>query len=224
MPGDSALRYDRLVRERGGLAASHRWLIERVPTGVTVLDCGCAGGYTARALSEEGGCTVDGAEISSEAASSAKDACRKVYVGSLEDASFVESLGEGYDRILFGDVLEHLAAPGRVLEQMRSRLADGGRILISIPNVAYWRIRVHLLFGRFEYVDAGILDRTHLRFYTYRTARSLVEDAGYRVLRHELTCRVPEIPVVHPLLCGGARLLPNLFGYQTLIEAEPCRG
>lgn len=223
MSDESALRYDRLVYEAGGLAASHRWLVERVPHDSTVLDCGCAGGLTARALSEERGCVVDGAEVSAEAAATAREACRQVHVGSLEDADFVESLGSGYDRILFGDVLEHLADPGRVLELVRPRLAPEGRILISVPNVAYWRMRIHLLFGRFRYRDSGLLDRTHLRFYSYHGARSLVEGAGYRVVRHEMTCRVPKLPVVHEVLCALARLRPNLFGYQTLIEAEPCR-
>lgn len=224
MPEGSALRYDRLVHEAGGLAASHRWLVERVPRGSTVLDCGCAGGLTARALSEERGCVVDGAEVSAEAAETAREACRQVYVGSLEDPAFVGSLGSGYDRIVFGDVLEHLADPAAVLELVRGRLAPEGRILISVPNVAYWRMRIHLLFGRFRYRDSGLLDRTHLRFYTWHGGRRLVEGAGYRVVRHEMTCRVPRVPGVHAVLCALARLRPNLFGYQTLIEAEPWRG
>jgi len=220
---DVSLPYDRLVREAGGLAGSHRWLVDRVPPGSTVLDCGCAGGYTARALVEERGCTVDGAEISDDAARTAEDVCRRVYVGSLDDPIFLSTLGSGYDRILFGDVLEHVVEPGLALERIRPHLAEGGRILASIPNTAYWRVRLHLLLGRFEYRDSGLLDRTHLRFFTFRTACRMVERAGFRVLHRDVTCRVPELPVLHPTLCWAVRLLPNVFGYQTLIEAEPWR-
>lgn len=222
MPADSAGRYDRLVREAGGLAASHRWLVDQVPAGSTVLDCGCAGGYIAEALVREKGCTVDGVEVSDDAAATAAGVCRSVFVGSLEDASFVSTLTERYDRVLFGDVLEHLSDPIATLRTIRPLLADGGRVLASIPNVAYWSLRLQLLAGRFEYRDSGLMDRTHLRFYTYRGARRMVEAADYRVTRQDITCRVPRVPVVHTVLCSGARLLPNLFGYQTLIEAEPC--
>ena len=222
MTQESAERYNRLVEETGGLGQSHRWLVEKVPAGATVLDCGSAGGYVAQALVAKG-CTVDGLDIDAEASREARRHCRTFFVGSLEDPGFLASLDGPYDRILFGDVLEHLVDPGAVLEGVRRLLGPSGRVLISIPNVANWRLRWSLLRGRFEYQDVGLCDRTHLRFYTYRTARALVEDAGYGVVDRSLTTGPPPFLVgwryLEPVL---RRVLPsNLVAYQSLIEAEP---
>lgn len=217
----SALRYDLLARDAGGLGDSHRWLQAGVPRGATVLDCGCAGGFLASSLIESRGCTVDGAELDEEAAAAAAHACRHVYVGSLEDPAFVASLNAQYDCILFGDVLEHLRDPNHTLRMMRPKIANGGRILVSMPNTAYWRVRWELLRGRFEYRESGLLDRTHLRFYTYRGARALVEAAGYRIVRQEFTSPAYAVPIWGWLVGRCARAYPNLFAYQSLIEAEP---
>jgi 2-polyprenyl-3-methyl-5-hydroxy-6-metoxy-1,4-benzoquinol methylase len=221
MNRDSATRYNRVVNS-GGLGLSHRWLVDKVPPGATVLDCGCAGGYVAEALVPKG-CTVDGLDIDADASRDARRHCRSLFVGSLEDPVFLAALDGPYDRILFGDVLEHLVDPGRVLEGVRHLLGPGGRVLISIPNVANWRLRWRLLLGRFEYEDVGLCDRTHLRFYTYGTARALVEDAGYGVMDQDLTTGPPPFLVgwryLEPLL---RHVLPaNLIAYQSLIEAEP---
>ena len=85
-----------------------------------------------------------------------------------------------FTRIVMLDVLEHLADPERVLREAAEVLEPRGRIVVSLPNVANLSVRIGLLFGRFRYGDRGILDRGHLRFYTRRTARELVErrDSG----------------------------------------------
>lgn len=218
---DRELLYDRLVEEAGGLGDSHLWLARRVPAGAVVLDCGCAGGYVAREL-VRAGCLVDGVELGGEAAERARSVCRRLFVGSLEDPEFLAALAGPYDRILFGDVLEHLREPEEVLRNVRSRLAPGGRVLASLPNVAYWRVRWELLRGRFEYEDAGLLDRTHLRFYTYRSVRTLVEAAGFRIVTQDLTHRLPTTRLGGVIARRLVRTLPNLFAYQSLLELEPC--
>lgn len=220
---ESACRYDSLADQAGGLGSSHQWLLDRIPQDAVVLDCGCAGGFLARAARRERNATVDGVEIDPGAARRAADACRRVWVGSLEDPDFLASISGSYDRVLFGDVLEHLATPEIALRRVTELLAPGGRILIAIPNIAYWKVRADLIRGRFEYADSGLMDRTHLRFYTYRTILELVDAAGCRVLDQDMTLRVPL-----PGLAGAAmrrvmRWLPNLFAYQTLLEVEPCR-
>jgi len=213
------LHYDRLVEASGMLGESHRWMIDRVPDGSRVLDVGCAGGYVARVLTAKG-CIVDGVDLDEEAAKAARAVCRCVHVGSLDDEHFLASLAGRYDRILLGDVLEHLRDPVRVVEHLAGLLDGGGRLLISLPNVANWRIRAHLLRGRFEYVDAGLMDRTHLRFYTYlNAARELVGDAPLVVREREFTVRH-----IHHRLARlerwAADRWPNLLAYQTLLALE----
>lgn len=220
MSGDSALRYDELARASGGLGESHWWLVHRVPAGATVLDCGCAGGFVAGVLADRG-CVVDGVEIDSAAAIAAEGMCRHVFVGSLESESFISNIEGTYDRILCGDVLEHLRAPEDTLCWLATRLNSNGRLLVSIPNVAYWGLRWSLLRGRFTYQDSGLLDRTHLRFYTYHGIRALVAEAGFRIVSQDCTLRLPLRfggRLIRPLM----KCLPNLFAYQILLELEPC--
>lgn len=221
MSNESALRYDRLVEGAGALGDSHRWLVDRVPPGSLVLDCGCAGGYLARELAERQ-CAVDGVDIESQALEAAASACRNVYLGSIQDEPFVNSLEGPYDRIVLGDVLEHTAHPDRAMTLLRERLAPGGRLLVSLPNIAYWRIRWDLLRGRFEYQDSGILDRTHLRFFTRDSAQAMARGTGFRIIEAEVTLQLPTwMSPVTPPLRGLMRRFPNFFGYQILLELEP---
>lgn len=78
-------------------------------------------------------------------------------------------------------MLEHLKYPERLLWEAKALLKSGARIIVSLPNIAHWGVRLRLLFGRFEYSDYGIMDRTHLHFYTVKTGRALLEEQGYAV-------------------------------------------
>lgn len=137
-----------------------------------------------------------------------------------------------FDVVVCADVLEHVPDPAAVLARVRGWIAPDGLLLVSLPNVANLAVRLSLLAGRFEYADAGLLDRTHLRFYTRRSALRLVEGAGFRVSRIRATAVPAELalpilgraPLRAPsraLLSGAARLWPTLFGYQFVIEAGP---
>jgi SAM-dependent methyltransferase len=220
MATERALLYDRLVEQTGELGASHRWLVQRTPPGSVVLDAGCAGGYLARVLTETRDCVVDGIEVEPESAARAASACRRVFLGSLDDEDFLASLAGSYDRILFGDVLEHLREPENTLQAIRRLLAPDGRILASLPNVAYWQLRWQLLRGRFEYQDSGLMDRTHLRFFTFDSAGRLFQDAGLHVQVRSFTTRLPP-SVLGRAVHRWSHRLPNVFAYQSLIEAAP---
>jgi len=151
-----------------------------------VLDVGCSKGYAAARLKELGDFAVYGIEKDPEDAAEAKKHCEKVAVLDLDGplpAGGGPFPGLEFDAVLFVDVLEHLKSPQTVLARFKSVLAPGGRIFVSLPNVAHFTMRLALLCGRFDYRPSGILDRTHLRFFTYKTGRRLIEDAGYRVLR-----------------------------------------
>lgn len=87
-----------------------------------------------------------------------------------------------FDFIVYGDILEHLKNPEAALLKLRNYLSRKGFIIISLPNVAHVYNRKNLLFGRWDYNDAGILDRTHLRFFTLKAAKEMIEKAGYEIV------------------------------------------
>src|SRR6478672_10261196 len=101
---------------------------------------------------------------------------------AVADLETMKRLPTGVDAIVLGDVLEHLRDPTALLQLVRAALSPKGRAFISVPNSANVTVRLGLLFGVFEYRDRGILDNTHLRFYTMRTIRRQIESAGFRIL------------------------------------------
>jgi hypothetical protein len=110
-------------------------------------------------------------------------------------------------------VLEHLIEPAAVLAHFRSYLRPGGRVLVSVPNVAHARVRLDLARGRFDYRDYGVLDRTHLHFYTFSSAQELMRTAGYDVVR-----TVGGSNRLGPLVCVPG--LRTLLSLQVLVTAE----
>jgi SAM-dependent methyltransferase len=145
----------------------------------------------------------------------------------------LESLDEEpFDVVVAGDILEHLEDPGRALTLLRRLVRPRGVLLVSLPNVANITVRLSLLFGRFDYDPRGILDATHLRFFTRRTGRTLLEAHGFRTTSVTATAMPVELavpalgrPPLAPAVRGGALLLarvwPTLFGYQFVWEAVP---
>lgn len=145
----------------------------------SVIDFGCAGGYFAKMLLKRG-CQVTGVELNPEAAKVAEKYCQKVLVLDIDDVSIADVLkDEKYDVAVFGDVLEHLRDPWRVLREVSSILYPGGCVVASVPNVAHGAIRLSLLKGDFNYTEVGILDNTHLRFFTRKTVEEMFENSGY---------------------------------------------
>lgn len=223
----SATRYGEWHDKLGGFE-THAAALDWIPRDARVLDVGCASGYFARRLVEEKGCRVVGIEMDPGVAARAREACERVHVGSLEDRNFLDGVDETADVVFFGDVIEHLADARPVLDRARAWLAPGGAAICSIPNVAFWKIRFELLRGRFEYQDVGILDRTHLRFFTRASFERVLGEAGYRVLDARPVCsdRRPlhfRMGGDGPSRAGAllARRLPGLFATQFLFRAVP---
>ncbi|MBN1878772.1 class I SAM-dependent methyltransferase [bacterium] len=181
------MEYDPRVRQEAlahieafGLAPTHRRIVEMAGKDRYVLDLGCATGYLAKAL-KANGCSVTGIEKDSEAAVAARSSCRLVLTGDAGDPEILRQAGGGYDVIICADILEHLPDPWLILKTLRGMLAPRGELLVSIPNIAYWRMRLCLLAGNFDYTDTGLLDSTHLRFFTVRTFKRMAAACGYRV-------------------------------------------
>ena len=124
-----------------------------------------------------------GIERDPKATAVALERMDRVIVADFTDgAELAKELGDArFDVIMFSDVLEHTVDPGGVLSGFLDYLSDDGRIVVSVPNVANWVTRFGLLFGRFTYTATGVLDRTHLRFFTRRSAIELVRGCGLEV-------------------------------------------
>ena len=159
--------------------------------GNKILDIGCGEGITGAELKRVGRAKeVIGVEICEPVALKAKEILDNVIVGDFQTISL--SYPEGFfDYIILGDVLEHLSDPWKTLKKLKRYLSSTGYIIASIPNISYWEVLKDLiLFDRWNYVDAGILDETHLRFFTRKSIVELFESSGLIII--EL---IPHIPV-----------------------------
>jgi 2-polyprenyl-3-methyl-5-hydroxy-6-metoxy-1,4-benzoquinol methylase len=157
---------------------SHALLVELVGIEKRVLDVGCAAGDLGLVLKQRG-CRVAGVELDPVAAEAADRILDELLVGDVNDLDLVGHFGkESFDVVVFGDVLEHLADPVSVLRKVRPLLTKTGSIVASIPNVAHGSIRLALLDGRFDYRELGLLDATHLRFFTRGSVHAVFREAG----------------------------------------------
>jgi 2-polyprenyl-3-methyl-5-hydroxy-6-metoxy-1,4-benzoquinol methylase len=195
-------------------------VLDATRPGDRVLEGGVSSGYFASVL-VRAGLRVDGHELDPAAAERARQVCEHVYVGDLSTFD-PDELDGTFDVLLFGDTLEHLPDPAAVLRRLRTKLRPGGALIISVPNIANWFVRLSLLAGRFNYTDRGILDRTHLRFYTVRTIAEMLDDAGFRV--ESLVGSIP-VPGVTGERAGLlthriGNLRPSLAAYGLIVTAR----
>jgi len=173
-----------------------------IPDGSSVLDIGAGNGLLARVLHEtHTEITIDGVEPNPYAAKVAAPHYRHFRVGLAEDV--VESLADVYDYVVLADVIEHVADPLAFLGRVTGGLPARTRIILDTPNVAFGTVRLALLKGRFDYVDSGLLERTHLRFFTLATLERLVSELGlsieklYFLQRSLLKTEIPASAVLH---------------------------
>ena len=169
-------------------------------TGMRVLDVGC-GFATTSARIEKLGNRVTGIESSAEAC-----AVARTRLTSVLEADLVAAVPpENYDAIIFADVLEHLPWPVGVLKRYLQFLAPGGSVIVSLPNVGLWSVRFAHLFGQWNYDETGVLDRTHLRFFTRATARWMIGEAGLDVVRTTYNPGLvrPLVPLAKKFIGGG---------------------
>lgn len=211
--------------------SSHRILIDLIRRHArrngTLLDLGAAGGELGSALRDHFARTI-GFEYNVDCVGDLGGRFDSVVVADLER---LKQLPSNVDAIVLADVLEHLRNPPNALQLVRNALRDDGRVFISVPNIANITVRLGLLFGIFEYRDRGILDHTHLRFYTKRTIRREVENAGFRILemggssvpvRLIIGRYTPEslLRIGEKMLVWLTRAWRSLFAYQIILVAE----
>ena len=158
---------------------SHSYMLRLIGRNKRVLELGPWKGYFTQALVDQG-CEVVGIERDPDAAAEAAAIAHRMVVGDLTDEKDLAQVldDEGYDVITAGDVLEHLPDPLAVLRQVRRGLRRGGYVVLSLPNIAHADVKLQLLRGRFPYRDTGLLDRTHLHFFTLDAIEEMIRDAG----------------------------------------------
>jgi len=159
-------------------------LLDFLPKGCArVLEIGCSTGALARAYKlQNPTCRYLGVEIDLTYAEAAKKWCDQVLVGNIETMPVEEISNFGpVDCIIFGDVLEHLYDPWAVLRRIHGWMTPDARVVACIPNMQHWSIQARINMGDLEYEDMGLLDRTHIRWFTRRTILSLFESAGFHI-------------------------------------------
>jgi glycosyltransferase involved in cell wall biosynthesis len=190
-----------------------------------ILDLGCSAGHLAQRLQELGHHVTGVDRFESPEVTERLGA----FVKADLDAGIPAEAGSGYDVVLAADVIEHLREPEALLRDAKTVLRPGGSLVVCVPNISHWYPRFRTLMGRFDYDQRGILDKTHLRFFTRRSLRRTLEREGFKVRRVE--------PVGLPLDAVGMEgssgrwlrfvdslslsLWPTMFGYQFIAEAEP---
>jgi 2-polyprenyl-3-methyl-5-hydroxy-6-metoxy-1,4-benzoquinol methylase len=204
--------------------SSHAVILSRLRDGRgrRALDVGAADGFLAELLTRQGW-QVTALERDPALAAKARGRCHEVIVADLDQAA--PRLQGSFDAIVYGDVLEHLNNPLPVLVALDRALSADGRVIVSVPNVAHLWVRLSLALGRWDYADRGILDRTHLRFFTKRTLGAFLRDAGLAVA--ELVATPVPLPLVipprfhggvldtvHALSAGAARVWKGGLAYQ----------
>lgn len=147
-----------------------------------ILDVGCWDGKMGSTIKRKGN-EVWGIDIANKALKIAQKRLDRVFCLDIESDNLEKLPKEYFDVIILSDVLEHLFDPKAILEKFKKFLTKDGRIIISLPNVAFWEVRLNLLLGKFEYKDLHILDPTHLRFFTLQSAKDMFLKAGLSVIK-----------------------------------------
>lgn len=206
-------------------AATHEYyhrvrteLLPLIPRGAgTLLDVGCAAGATgAAAKAERGVAEVVGIEIEADVAEMARERIDRVYVGTAEEV-LPTIADDKFDAVLCADVLEHMIDPWAFLTLLRPSLAPGGIVVASIPNVGHARVVAKILRNQFLYESEGILDRTHLRFFTQETIENMFVSTGYVV--RSIEGRSTSRPAMQRVLARLPRGLARSFYGQYLVTA-----
>ena len=225
-PQSGSARYEREIDLQS--TSTHARIVRLVPANSRVLELGCSTGFMSRVFALRD-CKVTGIELDKDAARMAEQFCERVIVGDLDLLDLDEILGEEtFDVVVAADVLEHLKTADSVLRTLRPHLRPEGSFVASLPNIAHGSVRLALLAGDFVYTDSGLLDRTHLRFFTRRTIESLFEEAGYvigHLERNDNGLADTEVAVdlskFAPELIQSLRNDRDALTYQFVLKAFP---
>lgn len=184
----------------------------------TILDVGCGIGVTALEIKKKTDASfVAGIELFQDAGEKATKILDRVIIGDVESNldKFEES---SFDLIITADVLEHLADPWQVLKKLKVLLNSNGRIVASLPNLSYFPVLLKILLDKFDYEESGVLDKTHLRFFTLHTIKKMFDECGFRIIKIEANKGKGIKSLLLSILSIG--LLNKTRNYQYKIIAE----
>lgn len=214
---------------KNGMYSSHSLILRKIKKygGNSVLDLGCGAGLLASKLLHSGQ-KVIGIELDPNDARTAQSSGLEVFCGSVEDAVQILE-GTRFDVIVAADILEHLSQPEKILNDFKILFnSKDSYAVISIPNIANITIRLQLLFGQFNYTDRGILDRTHLRFFTKKSLLDMLRDNGFEIIEFDFSAMPLELLLqgkFRPLYLNPlqrilrllTKLFPTILGYQSIV-------
>jgi 2-polyprenyl-3-methyl-5-hydroxy-6-metoxy-1,4-benzoquinol methylase/glycosyltransferase involved in cell wall biosynthesis len=211
--------------------STHATILRLAGENKRVLELGCATGHMSRILRDRG-CEVTAIEIDATAAQRASAFCERVVVGDLDHLDLHRELGEErFDVAIAADVLEHLKEPAEVLRSVKNFLRPDGCVVVSIPNVAHMSVRLALLSGRFPYAETGLLDRTHLRFFTRESLERLFDEAGFTIGHFQRMEATPPNPAqfdvpydpasIPPAMLDALSHDPEASTYQFVVVGYP---
>ncbi len=212
------------------IGSSHLWALEfckRFGPNTKVLDIGPGSGAIGQELKSRGIANLSAVEIDPEARKHVSSIYQRV------ESSVDHFLSEKFDLIILLDVLEHMAEPEKFFEVIKELAAPEAVIIVSVPNIAHWSVRIPLLFGFFEYTNKAILDRTHLQHFTRRRLRKLaLKDSRLKIV--EMASSIAPAELVLPKFVWDnsvyrflsrihltiAQALPGFFAYQNMMAIE----
>lgn len=213
----SILQYDiPIIIDYDKLHPETKKILEWVGYNQNVAEFGCHTGFLSYWLKKHGN-TVTGVEINEQALNKAKEYLQESYAGNIEDEKIWNKFTTKYfSVVLYLHVLEHLADPWTALRRTHHILADDGILIVALPNISNAKNRFDMFFGKFEYEETGVMDRTHLRFFNNITAHHLLEECGYKVLEYYAPQKVS--PLKHLL-----NHFPLLWRLTNKMNEKPSR-
>lgn len=217
-----------------GTRSSHHLVLSLIGAGEgrRAIDIGCAQGHLLGELVLRGWECMG---VDADASDVATCIARGLNAVELDFSTYTSTSLGSFDLVVLADVLEHLPDPLRAMRNVHSLLNPGARVVISVPNVAHVSVRAQLLFGRFQYSPRGILDSTHLRFFTRRSVKELLKNSGFTI--DTTTASSVPLEIVWPALTRSRfgliilalnDRLPGLwsggFAYQNIVVASANNG
>lgn len=187
---------------------AHAIIYSIINKGTTLLDIGSATGYFAKVLKQKK-CIVWGIELDSQAANKSQKYLKHVFTGNIDNLETFRLPHGFFDYILLMDIIEHITNTEGILPRLKQYLKTEGKIIISTPNIAHISIRLNLLFGNFNYTKIGILDESHVHFYTKKTLNNLLKKSNYSIEKTLYSTDFGQIPLFGRYL----RYIPKKIQY-----------